>query len=191
MTRRSAPLDTDTLLQRDPYDDRPRGTISTPVRGRPARPARPASRKHALDEGPRDLDAAYRHLYGALDHVHAARAGKVDFDAAIYDDHVSKAADCLKGGGEDEAAEETEDDSTEAERERAAAEAADDVGEVASRSAVETAGSGNPDRKSPSGGTSKGGGRWGGAPSNASSMQGADSALDGFDVDALMQREGG
>ena len=90
MTRRSAPFDYNAVMQRDPHDS---GYVQT-------------RRRHALDEGPRDLDAAYRHLYGAMDHLHAARAGKIDFDSAIYNDHVTKAADCLKGGGQDEAEEE-------------------------------------------------------------------------------------
>jgi hypothetical protein len=166
MPRRST-FSSDALFQRDSDDDHAPRTPTSTARGRRARPV---SRRHAHDEENRNLDGAYKHLYKAMDHLYDARDGKIEFDEDIFDEHVTNARDCLKAGGEDEGEEKAEDD----------------VGEVSARSTVETTGSGNPGRKSSSGGKIQGGGRVGGA----SSVQGgADSALTYFDADAMFQRE--
>jgi hypothetical protein len=60
------------------------------------------ARRHAHDEGSRDLSGAYQHMYRAMDHLVGARDGKVEFDQDHFDENVKKAYDCLKAGAADE-----------------------------------------------------------------------------------------
>ena len=149
-------------------------------------------RRHALD-GEADHKGALKQLEHATNHISAVESGSSEFDAERFGRYLKGALDCMSGGGEDEL--------TEGERDRAAEEGRDDVGEVAARSAVETTGSGNPRRPDGTGGKCFGGGRVGGssfAPAstnpdhrkdfNSVAQGGADSAV-GYDHDAIMQRD--